>query len=53
VLPVPALSLRLVVGEFGREAVVSQRVLPAALTGAGYRFEHRNLEAALRWALQR
>jgi uncharacterized protein len=52
-LPVPALALRLVVGEFGREAVVSQRVLPAVLAGAGYRFEHPNLEAALRWALHR
>jgi uncharacterized protein (TIGR01777 family) len=53
VLPVPALALRLVVGEFGREAVVSQRVLPAVLAGAGYRFEHSDLEAALRWALHR
>ena len=53
VLPVPALALRLVIGEFGREAVVSQRVLPAVLTGAGYRFEHPDLEAALRWALNR
>jgi uncharacterized protein (TIGR01777 family) len=52
-LPVPALALRLVVGEFGREAVASQRVLPAVLAGAGYRFEHPDLEAALRWALQR
>lgn len=53
VLPVPALALRLVIGEFGREAVASQRVLPAVLTGAGYRFEHPDLEAALRWALHR
>lgn len=53
VLPVPALALRLVVGEFGREAVASQRVLPAVLTAAGYRFEHPDLEAALRWALHR
>jgi uncharacterized protein len=53
VLPVPALALRLVIGEFGREAVVSQRVLPAVLSGAGYRFQHTELESALRWALQR
>jgi uncharacterized protein len=53
VLPVPALMLRLVIGEFGREAVISQRVLPAVLAGAGYRFEHPDLESALRWAVSR
>ncbi len=53
VLPVPALLLRLVIGDFGREAVISQRVLPAVLAGAGYRFEHPDLESALRWAVPR
>jgi uncharacterized protein (TIGR01777 family) len=53
VLPVPALLLRLVIGDFGREAVVGQRVLPAVLAGAGYGFEHPDLESALRWALHR
>jgi uncharacterized protein len=53
VLPVPALALRLVIGEFGRETVASLRVLPAVLAGSGYRFEHPDLEAALRWALHR
>jgi uncharacterized protein (TIGR01777 family) len=53
VLPVPELALRLVIGEFGREAVVSQRVLPAVLPGAGYRFQHTDLESALHWALHR
>jgi uncharacterized protein len=53
VLPVPAFALRIVVGEFGAEAVRSQRVLPAVLAGAGYRFEHADLESALRWSLAR
>ena len=50
VLPVPAFALRIAVGEFGAEAVRSQRVLPA---GAGYRFQHADLESALRWSLTR
>ena len=53
VLPVPAFALRLVLGEFGAEAVRSQRVLPAVLAGAGYRFQHADLESALRWSLTR
>jgi uncharacterized protein (TIGR01777 family) len=53
VLPVPAFALRLVLGEFGAEAVRSQRVLPAVLTGAGYRFTHPDLESALRWSTGR
>jgi hypothetical protein len=53
VLPVPAFVLRLVIGGFGAESVRSQRVVPTALTGAGYRHEHADLESALRWATQR
>jgi uncharacterized protein len=53
VLPVPAFALRLVLGEFGTEAVRSQRVLPAVLAGAGYRFQHTDVESALRWSLGR
>jgi uncharacterized protein (TIGR01777 family) len=52
-LPVPGFALRLVLGEFGGEALSSQRVLPAALVGAGYRFEHADLESALRWSVGR
>jgi uncharacterized protein (TIGR01777 family) len=51
VLTVPGFALRLVLGELGGGALVSQRVLPAVLTGAGYRFEHTDLESALRWSL--
>jgi uncharacterized protein len=50
-LPVPGFALRLALGEFGREALASQRVLPAVLSGAGYRFEHPDLESALRWSV--
>jgi uncharacterized protein (TIGR01777 family) len=51
VLAVPGFGLRLVRGEFGQEALSSQRVLPAVLTRAGYRFEHPDLESALRFAV--
>jgi uncharacterized protein (TIGR01777 family) len=50
-LPVPALALRVVIGEFGPESIISQRVLPAVLAGAGYRFQHSDLESALRWVV--
>jgi uncharacterized protein (TIGR01777 family) len=51
VLTVPGVALRVALGEFGGEALVGQRVLPAVLTGAGYRFRHPDLESALRWSL--
>jgi uncharacterized protein len=52
-LTVPPFALRLVRGEFGAQAVASQRVLPAVLAGAGYSFRHPDLESALRWSLRR
>lgn len=53
VLTVPGFALRLARGEFGTEAVASQRVLPAVLTLAGYAFHQRTVESALRWSLHR
>jgi uncharacterized protein len=50
VLSVPGFGLRLARGEFGQEALASQRVLPAVLTAAGYRFAHPDVESALRFA---
>jgi hypothetical protein len=50
-LPVPQPVLRVAAGEFGNEAVVSQRVMPGALNGAGFPYEHQDLESALRWAV--
>lgn len=51
VLPVPAPALRVALGEFGDEAVASQRVLPGVLNRAGFRFSHPDLSSALRAAL--
>jgi uncharacterized protein (TIGR01777 family) len=50
-LPEPGFALRIAVGEFGLEALASQRIMPAALTAAGYGFEHRDVGAALRAAV--
>jgi uncharacterized protein len=52
VLPVPAVAIRLVLGEFGAEILRSQRVLPTALAAAGYPFRHATLGDALAWAVR-
>ena len=46
-LPVPAFALRLAIGEMADVVVAGQRVVPAALLAAGYRFAHPELSAAL------
>ncbi|WP_412539926.1 TIGR01777 family oxidoreductase [Longispora sp. K20-0274] len=51
VLPAPSVGLRLVLGEFSSEVLTGQRAVPAALTAAGYTFEHTTLPVALHWAL--
>jgi uncharacterized protein len=51
VLAVPGFALRLARGEFGQEALSGQRVLPAALTAARFRFEHPDIGSALRFAV--
>lgn len=55
VLPVPVLGPRLLLGAQGaRElACASQRAVPAALSAAGHRFRHPNLDQALRHVLGR
>jgi hypothetical protein len=53
VLPTPAFAVKAVLGEFADDVLTGQRAIPAALSGAGFRFDHTNLEAALRWALNR
>jgi uncharacterized protein (TIGR01777 family) len=51
-LPVPAVALRLALGEFGRSSVVGgQRALPVRLQESGYEFAHTDLASALRAAL--
>jgi uncharacterized protein (TIGR01777 family) len=52
VLAVPGPVLRLVAGPFGGEALASQRVVPDALTRAGFRFQHPDVRSALRWAVE-
>jgi uncharacterized protein len=47
-LPAPAFALRLVLGEFSGEVLGSNRVLPRRTEASGYRFEHPDLDEALR-----
>lgn len=51
VLPVPAPLLRVALGEFSHDALVSQRVVPRALDRAGFQFTHTDVRSALRAAL--
>jgi uncharacterized protein (TIGR01777 family) len=52
VLPVPALALKLALGEFGRSSVVGgQRARPVRLQESGYEFTHPDLRSALQAAL--
>ncbi|RJK96929.1 TIGR01777 family oxidoreductase [Vallicoccus soli] len=51
VLPVPALALRVALGEFSGDVLGSQRVMPRALEGAGFAWRHPNLEDGLRAAV--
>jgi NAD dependent epimerase/dehydratase family enzyme len=44
-IPVPALALRLAVGEFASEILASQRIVPTRLLEAGFRFQDATLEA--------
>ncbi|MGI5237049.1 TIGR01777 family oxidoreductase [Dactylosporangium sp. CA-139066] len=50
-LPVPGFALRMAVGEFGREALASQRVMPAVLVRAGFTFAHQTVDEALQQAV--
>jgi uncharacterized protein (TIGR01777 family) len=49
-IPVPRLALRAALGEFGDEALASQRVLPGLLTNAGFDFRYGDVTSALGWA---
>jgi uncharacterized protein (TIGR01777 family) len=50
---VPAAALRLALGEMANSTLLASiRVLPKRLLAAGYRFEHPDLETALRHVLQ-
>ncbi|WP_432486161.1 TIGR01777 family oxidoreductase [Kineococcus esterisolvens] len=49
VLTVPPLALRVALGEFAGEVTASQRVVPAALLRAGFRFQHPDAAAVTGW----
>ncbi|MGH3681509.1 MAG: TIGR01777 family oxidoreductase [Natronosporangium sp.] len=51
VMPIPAVALRVALGEFGTEAVTGQRVLPGVLNRAGFQFRHGDVHSALRATL--
>jgi uncharacterized protein (TIGR01777 family) len=53
-LPAPALAIRLLLGQMGRELLLaSSRVVPRRLERAGFRHLHPDLESALRSVLGR
>jgi uncharacterized protein len=51
IMPIPKISLRVVLGEFANEAVASLRVMPGVLTAAGFTYQHQDLDSAVRAAL--
>ncbi|WFE67160.1 TIGR01777 family oxidoreductase [Micromonospora sp. WMMD714] len=51
IVPIPAVALKVALGGFAQEALASTRVLPAALTRAGFTWTHPELPAALHAAL--
>jgi NAD dependent epimerase/dehydratase family enzyme len=47
-LPMPAAAMRLVVGEMADELLITgQRVVPDALSEAGFEFRHADIDSAL------
>ena len=45
ILPVPAFIIKILLGEFGEEALLaSTRVIPKKLTDAGFEFKYSDLE---------
>ncbi len=53
IVPTPGFALRIALGEFAVDVLTGQRAMPAALTRAGFSFQHTDLDSALRWALHR
>jgi uncharacterized protein (TIGR01777 family) len=47
-LPAPGFAVRLALGEMGSVVLTGQRVVPQALTGAGFSFKFPELEGALK-----
>lgn len=51
-IPAPGLAIRLALGGLGSSMLDSLRVMPAALTRAGYQYRHPTLKSALEAALR-
>lgn len=51
ILPVPAFAARAALGEFATDVLTGQRARPQRLLDAGFEFTHRDLDSALRAAL--
>lgn len=51
-LPVPALALKIALGEFADDILGGQRALPRVLLGKGFSHQHTEVASALRWALE-
>ena len=51
VLPVPAIALKLALGDFSSAVLGSQRAVPSVALRTGYRFAHSDLDVALRQAV--
>ncbi|NJP99742.1 TIGR01777 family oxidoreductase [Streptomyces zingiberis] len=51
VFPVPAVALRVALGEFADDVLSSQRVIPRALLDSGFSFSCPDVESAIRAAL--
>ncbi|HYI95862.1 MAG TPA: TIGR01777 family oxidoreductase [Bryobacteraceae bacterium] len=52
VVPTPTFALKLMLGEAARIVLESQKVLPTVLQAAGFPFRHRDVDEALRHAVQ-
>lgn len=50
-LPVPALALKVALGEFAGDVLASARILPSVLTASGFVFDHDTIESAMRWVV--
>ncbi len=47
-LPVPAIALKIALGDFSQAVLASQRAVPTVALRTGYRFAHSDLDVALR-----
>ena len=52
-MPIPAVALTTLLGEFGKDALASRRVIPQVLLDAGFTFQHPDLSSMLESALGR